>query len=95
MLMLDTQGIAVASGTTCASKALKVSPVLQAIGVDHSLAQGSVLFSLGPANTEAEIDHVLEVVPKTLARLRGLSPAWDDFEHGRVDSVISPRRAAS
>ncbi len=95
MLMLDTQGIAVASGTTCASKALKVSPVLRAIGLDPSLAQGSVLFSFGPANTESEIDQVLEVLPKTLARLRGLSPAWDDFEHGRADSVINPRRAVS
>ena len=40
LLMLDTQGIAVASGTSCVSKALKVSHVLTAMGVDHTLAQG-------------------------------------------------------
>lgn len=93
MLMLDTQGIAVASGTTCVSKALKVSPVLQAMGVDHALAQGSVLFSFGEASTEAEVERLLEVLPKTVTKLRGLSPMWDEFERGLIDSVIRPRSA--
>ena len=91
LLMLDTRGIAVASGTSCVSKALKVSPVLQAIGSDYALGQGSVLFSLGESNTETEIDTVLEVVPRTVERLRDLSPMWDEFQRGLVDSVIAPR----
>jgi cysteine desulfurase len=91
MLMLDTKGIAVASGTSCVSKALKVSPVLQGIGADHTLAQGSVLFSLDESNSEAEVDTVLDVVPRTAARLRDLSPMWDEFQRGLIDSVITPR----
>ena len=94
LLMLDTKGIAIASGTTCVSKALKVSPVLQAIGADHALSQGSVLFSFSDSNTEAEIDAVLEVIPKTVSRLRGLSPMWDEFQRGVIDSVVSPRPVA-
>jgi cysteine desulfurase len=92
MLMLDTQGIAVASGTSCVSKALKVSPVLTAIGLEHALAQGSVILSLGQANTKAEIDAVLEVFPKIVSKLRGMSPMWDEFERGIIDSVVSPRK---
>jgi cysteine desulfurase len=95
LLMLDTKGIAVASGTSCVSKALKVSPVLQAIGSDHALGQGSVLFSLSDSNTDAEIDAVLEVVPRTAARLRDLSPMWDEFQRGLIDSVIAPRALSS
>ena len=91
LLMLDTKGIAVASGTSCVSKALKVSPVLQAIGTDHALGQGSVLLSLGESNSEAEIDAVLEVLPKTVGRLRDLSPMWHEFQRGLIDSVITPR----
>jgi cysteine desulfurase len=91
LLILDTQGIAVASGTSCVSKALKVSHVLKAIGADHTLAQGSVLFSLADSNTDAEIDTVLDVLPKVVEKLRGLSPLWDEFERGLIDSVIAPR----
>jgi cysteine desulfurase len=91
MLMLDTQGIAVASGTTCVSKALKISPVLKAIGVDHTLAQGSVLFSLSDATTEAEIDAVIALLPRIVTKLRGMSPLWDEFSRGEIDSVIRPR----
>lgn len=94
MLMLDTQGIAVASGTSCVSKALKVSPVLTAIGVEHSLALGSVLLSLGRETTDEDIATVLDVFPRIVERLRGLSPMWDEFQRGAVDSAISPRKAA-
>ena len=74
MLLADTRGLAFASGTACISKALKVSPVLTAIGVEHSAAQGAVLFSLGKDNTEEEIDYVLEVLPKLVERLRSMAP---------------------
>src|SRR5205807_2000586 len=56
VLLGDMQGIALASGTGCVSKALKVSPVLTAIGLEHSLAQGAVILSVGKQNTEDEID---------------------------------------
>ncbi len=91
LLMLDTQGIAVASGTSCVSKALKVSPVLKAIGLDHVLAQGTILLSLGQTNTEEDVDCFLEVFPKVVAKLRGMSPMWDEFQRGEIDSVIHPK----
>ena len=92
LLMLDAQGIAVASGTSCVSKALKVSPVLAAIGLEATLAQGSILLSLGADSSEADVDGFLEVFPKVVAKLRGLSPLWDEFQRGLIDSVLQPRQ---
>jgi cysteine desulfurase len=88
-LMADVQGIAVASGAACVSKALKVSPVLTAIGLEHSLAQGNIIISLGKDNTEMEIDQVANALPAIVKKLRALSPTWDDFQKGRVASQIS------
>ena len=92
VLMLDMQGIATASGPSCVSKSLKVSPVLTAIGLDYSLAQGNIIFSLGKDNTAGEIDYVIETFTQVAARLRGLSPMWDEFQRGLVDSLINPRK---
>jgi cysteine desulfurase len=91
LLMLDARGIAVASGTSCVSKALKVSHVLSAIGLDHSLGQAAILLTPGKDNTDADIDCVLETLPQVVNKLRGMSPAWDEFERGAADSVIAPR----
>jgi cysteine desulfurase len=88
-LMADVQGIAVASGAACVSKALKVSPVLTAIGLEHSLAQGNIIISIGKDNTEAEIDHAASTLPKIVQKLRSMSPVWDDFQKGLVTSQIS------
>ena len=92
LLMLDAQGIAVASGTSCVSKALKVSPVLAAIGLDHGLALGSILLTLGASNTEEEMESVLATLPKVVSKLRGMSPMWDEYQRGAVESVLEPRR---
>jgi cysteine desulfurase len=90
-LMADVQGLAVASGASCVSKALKVSPVLKAIGLDHALAQGNILLSLGQDNTEQEIDFAVRTLTSIVAKLRGMSPLWDEFERGAIKSVIQPR----
>ena len=76
MLLADMQGIALTSGTSCVSKSLKVSPVLSAIGLEHSLAQGAIILSLGKDNTEEEIDYVIETLPKIVTKLRRMSPSW-------------------
>ncbi len=78
MLLADMQGIALTSGTSCVSKSLKVSPVLSAIGLEHSLAQGAVILSLGKDNTEEEIDYVIETLPKIVTKLRRMSPGWKE-----------------
>lgn len=88
LLMLDARGIAVASGTSCVSKALKVSHVLSAIGLDQGLGQAAIMLSLGKDNTDAEIDYVLETLPQVVTKLRGMSPLWDEFQRGAVKSAI-------
>ena len=89
-LLLDAHGIAVASGPSCLSKSLKVSPVLTAIGLDHSLAQGNVILSPGNDNNQEEIDYVIETFGQVVTRLRGMSPTWDAFRRGLIESRIHP-----
>jgi cysteine desulfurase len=90
LLLLDYQGIAVASGSSCVSKSLKVSHVLSAIKLDHALAQGNIIMSLGKDNTVEDVDYVLETFPKIVHKLRNMSPMWKEFEEGVIDSVIKP-----
>src|SRR5208283_3926231 len=52
LLMLSMKGIYAASGSACSSKALKASPILLSIGIPSSLAQGSIVFSVGMENTD-------------------------------------------
>jgi len=79
LLLLDSQGIAVSSGSACTSKALKASHVLIAMGLPHEMAQGSLLFGLGADNNEADIDYVLEKLPPIVDRLRQMSPLYAKF----------------
>ena len=73
---LDLEGIAVSTGSACSSEAMEPSHVLMAMGVPVELARGSVRFSLGRENTDAEIDRVLEAFPRIVSRLRAMSPLW-------------------
>lgn len=74
--MLAAEGIYANTGSACASKALKTSPVLVAIKVPADLAQGSAVFTLDRSNTIEEVDYVLEKMPRAVNRLRSLSPLW-------------------
>jgi cysteine desulfurase len=76
LLFLDMEGIQVASGSACISRSLKVSHVMLAMGVDHALAQGSLLFSLGMSNNQAQVDKVIAVLPPIVQRLRDMSPLY-------------------
>lgn len=76
-LALDMQGVAIASGTACVTQNLALPPALAAIGLDAAQAKGNVLLSLGRDTTAADIDHVLEIIPKQVDKLRTLSPTWD------------------
>ncbi len=76
LLLLDTRGIAVASGSACVTKSLRASHVLEAIGLETALAQAAIILSLGQDNTDEDIDYVLETFPKVAAKLRALSPSW-------------------
>lgn len=78
LLLLDDAGICASSGSACTSGALDPSHVLLAIGLPHEIAHGSLRLSLGEGNTEEDVDYVLDVVPKIVARLRDMSPLWED-----------------
>ncbi len=84
VLSLDMKGIAVASGSACVSKAQKISHVLTAIGCPPDLAQGSVLFSFGQDNADADIKEVLDTFPGIVTRLRGMSATWAEFQRGEI-----------
>ena len=79
LMLLNSQGVAVTSGSACTSRALKASHVLIAMGISHELAQGSILFSPGIDNTSEDIDYVLEVMPPIVNRLREMSPLYSKF----------------
>ncbi|MEE9389886.1 MAG: aminotransferase class V-fold PLP-dependent enzyme, partial [Candidatus Aminicenantaceae bacterium] len=79
LLNLDMQGIAASSGSACTSRALKASHVLLAMGIDHALAQGSLVFSLTEKTTSEDIDYLLDVFPPIIERLRKMSPLYTKY----------------
>jgi len=79
LMLLNSQGIAVSSGSACTSRALKASHVLIAMGVSHEIAQGSILCSLGIENTKEDVDYFLETLPSIVDRLRQMSPLYAKF----------------
>jgi len=75
LIGLDLAGIAVSSGSACSSGSLEPSHVLKAMGLPHARTLGSIRFSLGTANTDADIDRVLDALPPIVDKLRSLTTA--------------------
>jgi cysteine desulfurase len=76
--MLNREGICASSGSACTSGSLDPSHVLTAMGLPYTILHGSIRFSLSRFTTEAEIQHVLTVMPGIVERLRALSPFTSD-----------------
>jgi cysteine desulfurase len=75
VIALDLRGYAVSSGSACSSGAVEPSHVLLAMGLTREDARSSVRFSLGPENTESEIDGLIEAVEASVEHLRRIAPA--------------------
>jgi cysteine desulfurase len=79
LMLLNSQGIAVSSGSSCTSRALKASHVLIAMGYNHEIAQGSLLFTLGIENSVDDMNYVVDSMQPIVDRLRKMSPVYDKF----------------
>jgi len=71
---LSDAGICASSGSACASGSLEPSHVIRAMGVPFTSAHGSIRFSLGRYNTDADVDAVLAALPPIVQKLRAMSP---------------------
>lgn len=79
LIMLDMAGICGSSGSACTSGSLDPSHVLLAIGLPHEIAHGSLRLTLSEENTMEEMDYVVEKIKEIVARLREMSPLYEDF----------------
>ena len=73
LISLDLRGFAVSSGAACSSGAVEPSHVLIAIGLTREQARSSIRFSLGPENTEEQVDALIEAVADSVRHLRRIS----------------------
>ncbi|MFN0068309.1 MAG: cysteine desulfurase NifS [Limisphaerales bacterium] len=88
LLMLDQVGICASGGSACTTGQVTPSHVLTAMGLSAARAKSSVRFSLGIYNTEADVDHALEQLPRIVQRLRDLAPPDEPVRRpARADAV--------
>jgi cysteine desulfurase len=83
LIALDLKGIAVSTGSACASGSLEPSHVLSALGLSRQEVRGSLRFSLSTLTTKDEIDYTAKVLEETVNRLRDMSPE-------EIDSTAQP-----
>jgi len=82
LLWLDEEGICASTGSACTSGSLEPSHVLMATGLPVEMSHGSLRLTLGDANTDADVDFVLSVLPKVVSRLREMSPLYNGGKKG-------------
>lgn len=87
LLHLDREGICVSTGSACHSTTKVSSPTLRAMNIPYTAARGSIRFSLGRYNTEADIDRTIEVLPRIIQKLADMSP--NEEELAKVSSFKS------
>lgn len=79
LIMLDMEGICASSGSACTSGSLDPSHVLLAIGLPHEIAHGSLRMTISEETTKEDVDFVVEKIKEIVARLRSMSPLYEDF----------------
>lgn len=93
LLQLAARGICVSSGSACTSGSLDPSHVLLAIGLPHEIAHGSLRLTIGRSTTQEDVDFAIDSLKTTLENLRMMSPLYEDFQQGKVASVIAQLKA--
>ena len=88
LIMLDMEGICASSGSACTSGSLDPSHVLLAIGLPHELAHGSLRLTLSAETTKEEIDYTVDKIKEIVAKLRNMSPLYEDYAEGKTKSMI-------
>jgi len=73
LVRLNDLGVCVSTGSACNSDDHTASPVLQAMNIPYSHAMGAIRFSLGRYNTDAEVNFVLDNLPKVIEELRSMA----------------------
>ena len=79
LIMLDMEGICASSGSACTSGSLDPSHVLLAIGLPHEIAHGSLRMTLSEETTIEDADYVIDKLQGNVAKLRSMSPLYEDF----------------
>lgn len=82
MLRLDLEGIAVSTGSACASGTVEASKILMAIGRDLNLASSGIRMTLGEQNSYEDLDYVVEKLIKIVKDLRFMSPLFKETHKG-------------
>ena len=76
LLYLDLEGIAVSTGSACASGSLDPSHVILATGIPAEQAHGSIRISMGRETTESDIEYLIEMMPKVINKVRKISTVY-------------------
>ena len=83
LLSLDMDGIQLSSGSACSARTLEPSYVQLAMGIKHEEAHGSLQFTMGRWTSEEDIDHVVEVLPGIVKKLREMSALRPGMEYDK------------
>ena len=76
ILYLDLEGIAVSTGSACASGSLDPSHVILATGLPAECAHGSIRISLGRENTREEVEYMIDTLPLVIGKIRDMSTVY-------------------
>ena len=87
LILLDQKGICASSGSACTAGSLEPSHVLMALGLPPEVAHGSIRFTLSEVTTREEIDFVIDKMEEIVAKLRDMSPFYDEVRGIRKGKI--------